>query len=506
MDAGRRCTNVFGRGASGACVIPWLAAASLLGAGCMCGGRADAGVDAGVDADTGPRPDAPWEPAFEPRILWSDPTVTCTPVSYTYDVSPPRPPVAAGDLRWVYRPGADPDFGALWGMLFPRGSGFPIYWGPGNFLVTASGGVIARFSDRMEIELDATGALRYLYRVTPQRGDATWFPGYQKRAMRLFDTAPFSLLWDAYEGGGAGGWIPADALPAGPVFPVDVPAEGLTRVQRAVPAVMADGSVVWAASSGAIAVACLSDQRLRMLIEHDAPPFGVARFEPQIFAPRSGGFVFVWGEVYRFDPDGALLARARAIERGPDRFPVAIRSVGMSEACGLGLARARRLEWWDIETLAPTRSIDWPAGSPTAAQVTPDCGIVQPRLRGIETYQIVRTEADGAWRYWVPSPVAHPYVSWPLEDGGILYLEIPSAAVLNADGTLRWMRTYPVGLLGNNLSTGLSPDGVFYFGTSSTLDGDFEIAAVEVGARPAFPNFHPGLDWANSNASWPFAP
>jgi hypothetical protein len=477
-------------------VVVRVAAAVVL-AGCSCATAAVTPDSGSVDVptDTGPPPEA-WVPAFEPRLVWEDPSVSCTPIPYEYAAT--REPAEAGAVRWVYHPGADPEFRERASELFVSSVQFTLH----RLTLSGHGGLIARINEDFLLYLGAAHEFLRLARTRREDPDPMWVPPDRI----LGGSGP---LIGVSGPPGSGHTIPLWDYSGREVDAYPVPLPGTDRTDPKIranrPALLVDGSVVWTPTPSSIVIACVEDGRLRAVIEHDPAPSPIAGV-PVLYAPRSGGFVFFYGEAYRFDAGGHLVAHASPRDRR------GIQALGLSDRCGLAMARHDRLEWWDFETMTPRASVVTDALDPLYARPTPDCGLVAwHRLSG---RKIRRLGETGAWHYEVPDPGSEDAVVrdlWPLDDGGVLLFYDGPLQLLNLgpDGAIRQHVFLDPAVVGQSVfvpNFALTPDGVLYFVGDTGLGLSQAIVAVETGVRPAYPMFglwgQSGLDWALTSATW----
>lgn len=467
----------------------------------------DAGADAALDARDISA--AGWRPAFEPRVLFHDPTIVCPAVEApVFAPEPPRPSVAPGEVRWVYRSYEDPAFREL----SPAAPGFRPTTLP--LSLAPDGGVrMSLASGEWSFDVTSDGRLNGS-RVT-LAGPSAWYSGTEELVARSGRDLYLLTFVDGvvtpiprFEWG-------TSPVPAYPV-PLPEPLEWTatdTRFVETPPALLADGSVVWSPTPSVIALACVRDGRVRTLIEHDPAPPSVNIYAPQTYALRDGTFVFVMHEVYRFDASGAVLGHGRAYD---DAAPDGVVSLGYSEECGLAMRFTRGMQWWDVETMTQRGpALRWNRGHlvvPTA-----ECGLAHYVIRSHLPHGVRSTAVDGSVTFEIDDPrtsdaggiVRHIFA---LEDGGVMLLgdEDPEIVILDRDGTVRLDAPFDPAVVGPTVlawNVAFAPDGTLYFVTSH-FDGGYAVVAVETGARPLYPTFgvQAEIDWARTRGLWTIPP
>ena len=480
-----------------------LTAVVLVLGGCACE-RPERDVDAGVDAgeeDSGPI--GAWQPAFSPRLIYQR-DLACPPVAYpSYD--PGRVPVDPGTVRWVYVPSRDSRFVEA-AARFSAVSG-QFLWNRLTFV--PDGGVIAVIDDLFELGLNFDGSFGWLDFGVRQRPDRAWLPpsrsvvvgsGVLRDASHPLSTTGAQTIPRLAEGA-----VVEDACP------VRLPLYGQfseERVIAASPALLRDGTVVWAATPNALVLACMETGEIRAVIEHDSPPWNVSSRSPGIYATRLDEFIFAWHALYRFRSSGELVAENIAGDLGVPEFGVT--PMGLSDSCGLALAYQRRLEWRDPETLA-VRSAIPTAGPNYHLTPTADCGVIE-YLAERTPRRVRRVDAAGNVLFDVSEPIASRDAGlrdlWAVENGVLLlYASPPHATVINDDGTIATAFALDRSEYGDVVAynNGLTPDGVLVFVTAHGLDPGM-IVAVQTSVRPTYPSFRflgqSGLDWAHTGGTW----
>lgn len=470
------------------------------------GSRADAG-DSGADVgipDSSVRVDAgPWEAAFEPRLIIDHPDVTCAPFPARTYAGPARPPAAPGTVRWTYRPSRDPDPEVQaqfrsWGLRAVSFSNLP-------FTVTPEGGVIAVLGEGAHLlAFTPDGGFDWIRRGMLWRGPTTLLTTNRL----LVPTGAGNFFVWSLDGPEPFGEEPI----RGVTLMTEVPGAQTVATEAATPAVLGDGTLVFAGTDRLIVASC-ADGRLRWALEHDIPPEGA--FTPRFYAHGDGESVVavVPGSVMRIASTGEVLVRARLEPRSGF-------VLGYGDACGVGWqtvtpTRPGGLEG-ELDGLGYLRPPDYELVSVVphagAAGLCRDCGgWYARRVGGALEYR--RRRADGSEIVHRPSPggmftsMTH---DGPIElaDGNWLFVSAvePSVAVVSEEtGEELWRTALDPAVVGEVLvwdAYALTPDGTLYVVGSDMLADVQRLVAIEIGVGPREPGMTAGLTWMRDNAAW----
>jgi len=447
----------------------------------------DAGEDASTDSavigpDYGPAP-----VRFVPRLLFADPSVHCGPVPAPSMRPHPGPRPARGTVRWTYNPSRDPATRAA--PLFGGGLGLT----GRSLLGMANGGFVTSINlSSKYLGVNADGTFGFFVGAAGDNAEPSWMmpntfinrptvaSGFGGGVLWFRDTSDWS----------AGAFVGTAVVSPGP------PARTTGAVEFSVPAVLADGTVLFFPTDRTMMAVC-TDGRPRWVLEFDS-----AGFVPSVFAAGDGRIVLAGTNVgfHRLDPDGHVVASRPMGER------VAI--LGYSDRCGVAAQSTMPLpltyfggeDFSTIKEIAggerPTADCGWwresaRTGAPTRYRPDGRVGFEstarQPDLARIEL-------ADGSWLL--------------ISNGGSIP---PGMTVVSDEGAIVFDTSFDPTSVGERLSQGaylLTPDGVLYVTATSGDETVQQFAAIEVGIGPD-PSWAGrrglgwvGTSWANDMATW----
>lgn len=279
------------------------------------------------------------------------------------------------------------------------------------------------------------------------------------------------------------------------------------------PALLPDGTVVWAPTHATLVASCVSDGRTRWILEHDPFPFNFYR---SVFATADGEILLLGGIVYRIAPNGEVLATREA--------PLPGAPLGWSEECGLATLTTRELPGGLRESEGISylrgRSLDEEShlarslGSSSSPDPTSDCGMIETARIGGRMH-IRRRRADGSHAFDFEVTRRSSFEMIELEDGSLLLVQLndavpPALTILDPNGVVTLDRELDPESVGEAFTYAaflLTPDGVLYTASSSGLGEQQRLVAIEIGRGPATPypgraDYHAGLNWARTNAVW----
>lgn len=447
-----------------------------------------------------------WQPMFAPRRIYRDDSVVCAPVpslEFTAAAITAHP----GDVVWDQLPsgqmGDDVDF-----LLDPFET---FYWTQLPFTGATDGGFTAYGGGQIEVAFRPDGTYDYARRNLLGEAPAV-------RSLARLDAAGGVLVASAANGRVAtlGTGHDTYSMPAIP-YPEPRVREPmwLERVNGSMPVVMQDrGRVVWHAGYNLIVSTCIVGGATEWAVEYDSPA-RVPNGGTTLRGLGDGGVTASAGwDFVRLSANGDVLA---------NRSDQTIYVVGASDACGVVVhlgesVTGGRLEWWSKDDLSTTSSRDLaslvPPGSGASDSgvgnlaMTADCRVIVPIARDFRHYvggYVVSRDGSPAVTL-AGYPVASTWEPIPLLDGGIVALERDAAAITvwDADGTVRWRRTYfPTSASPRWGNAGvLMPHGALY--TQAATDNGTHFIAIAIGAMaaPMRPDFS-ASNWARTNAPAP---
>lgn len=451
-------------------------------------GTADAGVDAGVDfgVDSGP----PYLP-FEPRLLFSDPSVRCEPAPPLAIAPVPAPRLPPGSTRWVYRPTLDP--AAQRALSGFGGPGLGFY---GAFAGLADGSFIAPINNRfLYLSVSSAGVFRFLIYADQPKFGPTFLPPATVISRPQGDTIiQFFNLENLVDN----------------VFAIAGPVPGYPPLgDWAGPAVLPDGTVAWTPTERTLMAVC-RDGHVRWVLEYYNVQHG-----PQIQGLRDDSIFLASttaehaagvfrNDDYHIDGDGAVISVRRGVP-----FPILERppggTYGYSERCGVVSIRydglTPRVEYASLDDYVVTHAI------PGGYRPTSDCGawtqgapFRRYRADGSLGFEYTGTRLPGLDGEGIP---------FELADGSWLFVSDGSGrpagmTIVDDTGRITFDRDFD-SAIGENLTANsylLTPDGVLYVATSSALESVQQIAAIEIGIGRAPTWISNGGNWARDNATW----
>jgi hypothetical protein len=472
----------------------------------------DSSIDArlGTDApdahDAWSGPDAgPWPP-FEPRIIWADTRVTCTPLDYTFEASPPPATAMPGDVLWQLDLARDEP--TAWRNLASHQLadwGTRLLYLP--MTITRHGGLIATKAPWDVLSVDGDGHwvgsnLQGAYEIPPFGPDDLAVPQW------MLTATPSDTFW---------GVLTSNAImreqsfdPTGAVSGPDVAMfmvpdyggqPGRSRIQSV--GVLADGTVVWAAGNSFIVGSC-ADGRNRWIVEtptRDIDPF----LAPHFTALRDGTVLaHTQRMTWHLGGDGAALGHTEMYEE-------------YVEGCGLyreagdaGGTRIERLSE-DLVTILPTVTI----GATELFSIASNCDIWTVGARDPDRHATARRFSnDGALLWSRDYSFLMQGQLTPLADDGLLIgpgqapLNQAGMAVIDASGTVVAEHSFagdPVlGAIASSVA--IRPDGVAIVGTDEVSAGPI-FTAIHTGTVPGRTAwFRARTTWARNGAVWMLPP
>jgi len=448
----------------------------------------DGGQDAGQDAggDAGP----PYLP-FVPRLLFSDPTVHCTPPPPLEMRPTPGPRPARGAVRWTFNPSRDPDTVAAL-LSFGRGG---LGLTGRSMIGLANGGFVTSISlDWSFLAVNADGSFHSLQAAYGPGAAPTWvMPG--TFAMRphssVFGVSGLLLLRD-FDDTTRGFAIETAVVPAA------FPGTAVGAIEGTGMTLLRDGTMVWFPTTRTMQAFC-ADGRTRWVLE-----FYNQGYALRAFGASDGTLVFATVSVgiQRIDSDG------HPVESGPYRADGDV--IGYSDRCGLAAQSSTGSKLFSGPNFSTVRNL------PLSARPADDCGwwggaVVDGGV------QWTRYRPDGTRAFDNPGQTPSAALveladgSWlTMSKGG---LTLPGMSIIADDGTLLYDGAFDRDEVGEELSGNpatflLTPDGVLYVTASSDFGAIQQFAAIEVGVGPktnwAWSVTH--TNWANDGAAWHPAP
>ncbi|MDQ3032888.1 MAG: hypothetical protein M3Y87_10760 [Myxococcota bacterium] len=465
--------------------------------------------------DTGePLDPRDWRPAFAPRVIYENPDVRCAALPMDY--SPPaRSPTARGGVRWTYRPAADPRAVARFAAMGLTDFFIDAY----PFMATANGGVVVLAGyERDRVIVDHQGEF-----VGATSGIVS--------TNRMWIRGPDQTLVDQSEPGmsahmqvldgrdGSYGGIPSEAPGALPAFPGASWPSGPTGGQMPDPALMPDGTILWAPTTSSLVASCVLDGRTRWILEHDPSGWHQSR---SIFATQDGEIIFAGTATYRIDGEGTVLATRVAVDVNDAGLPVPHATIAWSQRCGLSRAifepetlALDGIEYWSGADFTDVRELRFPGSGVRGGQPTSDCAALVSTLSA-GSFVVERVAPDGGTVFRRTLPPGHSSITAiELSDGGFLFVQNgdpapPAVTVYDTDGEIELEAALDPDVVGMRFTHGafmLTPDGTLYVASTSGLDERQQIVAIEIGVGATTPypgslEFRAGMNWARTNSAW----